>query len=95
MSGDEKATLRALTVLYPLPYKPFPPELRHRPWFSDWQDKKERSAAQGPSAPLAPVDDAFEGPAPYPPYCTVDQEVSAKKGRTVLKYWFENPNSLD
>jgi hypothetical protein len=96
LSREQKATLRALTLLYPQHHKPATPELRNHPFLSLPIEKNPSLAARGqPALSAAAAGNDLEEFAPCPPYCAVDQEVSAKKGRTVLKYWFENPSSLD
>jgi hypothetical protein len=43
-------------------------------------------------SPKSDVEEDFEEFAPIPPHCAIDREVSERKGRTVLKFWYEDPD---
>jgi hypothetical protein len=41
------------------------------------------------SSPKPAVEEDFEEFVEVPPFCTIDRELSEKKGRTILKYTYE------
>jgi hypothetical protein len=100
LSAAQKALRRVLMLLYPRPHTeteidPDNPPFRDMPIAED-----RASAYPAPKQPTSPspqsaMDQDFEEFGPCPPFCAVDREMSEKKGRTVLKFWYEDPNSLD
>jgi hypothetical protein len=100
LNAEQKAVRRALMLLYPQPhYKTeFAPD--DHPFFDlpiadeGASDVHARTQATSPR-PRSAADNDFDEFAPCPPFCAVDRELSEKKGRTVLKFWYEDPNSLD
>jgi hypothetical protein len=100
LSAEGRALWRALTLLYPPPHNETTCDPDSHP-FLDLPFTDEHASARGPrqeptkSNPQSAANHEFEEFAPCPPFCAVDQEMSEKKGRTILKFWYEDPNSGD
>jgi hypothetical protein len=94
----QQAAFRLLTLLYPLPPNPKPDEstLADHPFrdlrVADDDTVSSPKAPQRPASTLPqpdPDDDFVEFDDTPPPFCTIDRELSAKKGRTILKWTYE------
>jgi hypothetical protein len=99
LTPAEQADFRLLTLLYPLQPPPKPGELtlaehpfREKP-VGDADTVASGKVTQRP-APTKSQTDPDEELVEFdddklPPYCTIDRELSEKKGRTVLKWTYE------
>jgi hypothetical protein len=94
----QQAAFRLLTLLYPPPPNPKPDEstLADHPFrdlrVADDDTVSSPKAPQRPASTLPqpdPDDDFVEFDDTPPPFCTIDRELSAKKGRTILKWTYE------
>jgi hypothetical protein len=100
LSAAQKAPRRALMLLYPRPHHTIQPDPDNHP-FLDLPFADNRVPTPHPrKQPISPTpqsaaDKDFEEFAHCPRFCAVDREISEKKGRTVLKFWYEDPNTLD
>jgi hypothetical protein len=99
LSEAQKALARALALFSPLPHREIGPDLDYDPLelpvVDDGGPAPLEPKQPPPPTPPSVTDDDFEEFGACPPFCDVDREVSEKKGRTVLKWWYENPNSPD
>jgi hypothetical protein len=99
LSARQKTMLRLLKLLYPAT-KSGSAINKDTSEFAGWAIEKSIASAQDSNLPpsqasSSALGDDLEEFAQYPRYCALDRELSDKKGRTVIKYWFEDPNSLD
>jgi hypothetical protein len=95
----QQAAFRLLTLLYPPPPNPGLGELElaEHPFrdlpVADDETVPSRRPPQGPASakPEPESDEEFVefDDDKLPPYCTIDRELSEKKGRTVLKWTYE------
>jgi hypothetical protein len=99
LSAAQAADFRLLTLLYPSPKPPERTEIMvvdhpflNLPIAEDINLPSTRSPRRPASSSPKPdledelLDDEIVG---LPPYCTIDRELSEKRGRTILKWTFE------
>ena len=96
-TAAQAAAFRLLTLLYPQPPKPEASEiiLADHPFLNlpiaehDNLSSLHSSKRPVSSSPKPDIEEDFVEFAEVPPFCTVDRELSAKKGRLILKWTYE------
>ena len=96
-TAAQAAAFRLLTLLYPPPPKPEPSEiiLAEHPFRDlpvaedDTTSSRKAPKRRASTSPQPDPDEDFVEFVEVPPFCTVDRELSDKKGRLVLKWTHE------